>query len=195
MRKKTNIIIIGSGGHAKSCIEVINSTKKFQIFGYLDKKENYEMSRKYKYLGTDKDLKLIRKGVKEAIIGIGQIKEFKSRLKMFNLLKKYDYFLPKIIASSAYVSDSVEIGEGTIVMHRCFINHSSTVGKNCIVNTGAIIEHDVSIKNHNHISTSVVINGNVSIGSKNFIGSNTVINNNVKLSSELVISSGSRISK
>ena len=36
MKKK--LLIIGAGGHSKTCLEVLNSTKKFQILGFLDKK-------------------------------------------------------------------------------------------------------------------------------------------------------------
>ena len=31
------IILIGSGGHAKSCVDVIEMEKKFKIVGFVDK--------------------------------------------------------------------------------------------------------------------------------------------------------------
>ena len=37
MQKK--IIIVGSGGHAISCVEIIKNTNKFEIIGYVDKYE------------------------------------------------------------------------------------------------------------------------------------------------------------
>ena len=46
-----NIVIIGSGGHASSLIDLINSSKKFKIFGYFDKIKNSNI--KLKYLGDD----------------------------------------------------------------------------------------------------------------------------------------------
>ena len=33
------IILIGAGGHAKSCIDVIKSTNNYKILGMLDKKK------------------------------------------------------------------------------------------------------------------------------------------------------------
>ena len=36
---KKNIIIIGAGGHATSCVDVIEKTKKFKIIGLVDKKK------------------------------------------------------------------------------------------------------------------------------------------------------------
>ena len=40
--KRKNIILIGAGGHATSCIDVIEATNKYKIIGLVDKKEkNY----------------------------------------------------------------------------------------------------------------------------------------------------------
>ena len=37
---KDPIILIGGGGHCKSCIDVIESEGRFQIVGIVDLKEN-----------------------------------------------------------------------------------------------------------------------------------------------------------
>ena len=37
--KKKNIILVGAGGHAKVCIDVIEREKKFQILGLIDNKK------------------------------------------------------------------------------------------------------------------------------------------------------------
>ena len=50
MQKK--IIIVGSGGHAISCVEIIKNTNKFEIIGYVDKYENKNFF-DLEYLGTD----------------------------------------------------------------------------------------------------------------------------------------------
>ena len=54
--KKIKVLVIGSGGHAKSCIEVIERLKKFKIIGLIDKKVNKRIE-KYKVLFNDKDVK------------------------------------------------------------------------------------------------------------------------------------------
>ena len=36
MKKK--LIIVGAGGHAKTCLEVVESSKKFKIIGFIDNK-------------------------------------------------------------------------------------------------------------------------------------------------------------
>ena len=80
------LIIIGSGGHAASCIDVIESTKKFKIIGLLcDRKKIGEKAQGYKIIGRLKDLKKIKKKSKNIFIAIGQISSPKVRIKIFNL--------------------------------------------------------------------------------------------------------------
>lgn len=53
---KKNIILIGGGGHCKSCIEVIESTGKYNIVGVLDLPS--ELGKKilnYEVIGNDDD--------------------------------------------------------------------------------------------------------------------------------------------
>ena len=56
---KKILIIIGAGGHAKSCIDVIES-QKYYIFGILDNSKKKTFMG-YKILGNDSKLKLYRK--------------------------------------------------------------------------------------------------------------------------------------
>ena len=196
MKKNQNkIIVIGAGGHSKSCIDVITSIKKFNIIGIIDNHSNQGSVLNIKIIGNDKDIPSFKKKTNYAFIGVGQIKEWKTRYNIFYLLKKHGFKLPTIISPLAYVSKFAEIEEGTIIMHHCLINAGAKIGKNSIINTGAIIEHDTIIGHHNHISTGVVVNGNVKIGDKNFIGSNSVINNNIIIGNEKIIPSSSRVSK
>ena len=78
---KKDIIIVGCGGHAKSVIEVIESTKIWNIIGLIGLED--ELNQKilgYEVIGTDKDLKNIRKICSNCIIGIGQIKDSRKDL-------------------------------------------------------------------------------------------------------------------
>ena len=98
------------------------------------------------------------------MITVGQIKNVRIRIKLYNILKGLEYVLPTIISPRAYVSKYVEISEGSIVMHDVLINANSFIGKNCIINNKALIEHDAYIGDFCHIATGAIINGDVTIG-------------------------------
>lgn len=194
MKKK--IILIGTGGHAKSCINILDKSKEFTLEGLIGEKNDLrKIISGYKIIGTDKDLNNLCKKIKYCVIGLGQIKSNIKRLKIFNLIKKIGFKIPNIISNSSIIASDVKIGEGTFVFHKVFINNGVAIGKNCIINTSSIIEHDVSIGENTHISTGVIINGNVKIGKNVFIGSGSIIKNNIFIADNVIIGMGMIIKK
>ena len=170
------IILIGNGGHCRSCIDVIETESKFQIAGIIGQPGgNSESIFGYEVLGDDNDLSEIIKKYPIAFITVGQIKSADLRVKLFSSLKDLGVKFPVIISPNAHISKYTEIKEGTIVMHGAIINAGSNIGENCIINNQALIEHDAVIGNHSHISTGAIINGDVKIGSSAFIGSGVII--------------------
>ena len=154
------IILIGSGGHARSCIDVIESESRFKIAGLIDNQSKKNNLHGYPVIGNDNDLSRLSKYYKFAFIAIGQIKSSEIRIKLFNTLKGFGYILPTLISPLAYVSNHSKIDEGTIIMHNAIVNSFANIGKNNIINTKALIEHDVQVGNHCHISTGAIVNGN-----------------------------------
>ena len=62
MKKK--IILIGAGGHAKSCINILEKSKKFTLEGLIGEKNDLrKIISGYKIIGTDKDLKNLHKKI------------------------------------------------------------------------------------------------------------------------------------
>ena len=189
MPYRKDLLVVGSGGHAEACIDVINSEKKFSIIGLLDKKYN-KVFNKYEVISDLKDFKKIKKISKNVFIAIGHIKSPRIKIDIYKKLKEYDFNFPKIISSKAITSNHCEIGNGTIIMHGAFIGPNVKIGKNCIINTNAHIEHGSVIGDNSHISTSVVLNGNVKVGSETFIGSGSVIREGIIIPKKSFIKMG-----
>ena len=183
--------MIGTGGHARSCIDVLELEGKFELAGLIKKEhtDNFDNHRNL-IIGNDDDLKVLRQKYSNALIGVGQIKSPKIRIRLYELLKQMNYNLPVIISPNAYVSKNAHIGEGTIVMHGAIVNSNARIGKNCIINNRALIEHDVIIGNHCHIATGAVINGEVSVGDETFIGSGVVTKQCISIGSNCVFGAG-----
>ena len=59
-----NIIIIGSGGHAVSCIDVILSAKKFKIQGYISDKPNPDLPKSIKNFSVPEDKSVLEDFIK-----------------------------------------------------------------------------------------------------------------------------------
>ncbi len=172
---KPKILLLGGGGHCKSCIDVIEQEDKYEIAGILDNKELLgQKLLGYDYIGTDADISKFVNEDYTFLITVGQIKTSSIRKKLFSLLSKNSAQIATVISPRAYISKHANIGKGTIIMHDALVNASASIGQNCIINSKALIEHDVIIENFCHVSTSAVINGGVTVREGTFFGSNTV---------------------
>jgi sugar O-acyltransferase (sialic acid O-acetyltransferase NeuD family) len=191
---KEKLLLIGAGGHANSCIDVIEQEGKFEIAGLVGH-PNQVGSRHFGYevVASDTDLESLFEEFKFAIVTIGHIESAESRIRLYNQIKSIGFKVPSIKSKSAYVSDHAKIGDGTIVMHHVIINSGSVIGSNCIINTRSLIEHDVKVSDHCHVSTEVVVNGGVRIGSGTFIGSRSVIRDNLFIGDECLVGMGTTL--
>ena len=188
------IILIGGGGHCKSCIDVIEQAGIFQVAGIVDMPEKlHQKILGYEIIATDNDLPQLVNEYENFLITVGQVKSPEKRITVFQTLKESGTKLPVIVSPLAYTSRHAGIEEGTIVMHYALVNAGAKIGKNCIINTMALIEHDVIIADHCHIATGAVINGGVRIGTQTFIGSNAVTREYVEIGDNCVIGAGEKI--
>ena len=85
---KQPIILIGGGGHCKSCIDIIEQEGQYRIIGILDLptmvgKRIFE----YEIIGTDNDLPAFLKTVDNYLITVGQIKSSEKRIALWKMVK------------------------------------------------------------------------------------------------------------
>ena len=115
---KPKLILIGAGGHAHACIDVIEQHGQYQIAGLVGMSE--EMHTRhfgYSVIATDGDLPQLAKDYQYALITVGQIQTSDHRIRLYQQATELGFQLPVIIAPSAHVSCHATIGSGTIVMH------------------------------------------------------------------------------
>ena len=192
--KKIKLAIIGSGGHAKSCIDVIENKKNYKIVGIISNSKKHKIG-KYKVIGNDKEIRKIKSFTSNLVLGIGGLQNNSIRKKIFQKFKNFGFKFPTIIAKSSIISKKTKIREGTIIFNFVYINSGAKIGKNCIINNRTLIEHDAVIEDHCHISTGAIINGDCKIGSGTFVGSGSVLLNNLKIKKNSFIKMGTILKK
>jgi sugar O-acyltransferase (sialic acid O-acetyltransferase NeuD family) len=188
---KPSLILIGAGGHARSCIDVIEQQGQFQIAGLIGMPDEVHTQHLgYSVIGTDSNLPELAKTYQYAIITVGQIQIDEHRIRLYQHAIQLGFQLPIIIAPTAHVSRHATLGEGSIVMHAAIINAGARVGNNCIINTRALLEHDVTVEDHCHISTCAILNGDVNIGAGSFIGSGSIIKEGIAIGKSCLVGMG-----
>ncbi|MFC1807235.1 NeuD/PglB/VioB family sugar acetyltransferase [Candidatus Omnitrophota bacterium] len=189
------ILILGGGGHAKKCIEILRSNDNFEIAGIIDK----DLEIGYKVLGIpvvgrDSDLsKFYSKGILMAVLGIGAVINHVVRTNFFKLLKDIGFHLPNIIHPSAVVESTVGLGEGNQVMANATIESSVKIADNCIIDCGSIICHDCEFEDNVHVAPGAILAGSICVGRDTLIGMGVTVYMNLKIGSRVVIYNGSNI--
>jgi sugar O-acyltransferase (sialic acid O-acetyltransferase NeuD family) len=188
------LLLIGCGGHARSLIDLIESTGQWHIHGLVGLPEQIGSSvLGYPVTGSDADLLSLREVCSAAVLAIGQLPDPAPRQRLAAQLEQLRFHCPVLISSHAVVSRHAQLGPGTTVGHGAIVNAAVVVGAHCILNSGALLEHDVQIGDHCHISTGALVNGGVRVGSSSFIGSGTMIREGLALPEQTVIGAGKRV--
>ena len=191
---KATILLVGCGGHAVACIDVIEAAGEYGVAGLVGLPA--EFGKKvlgHAVLGTDDDLPALVARHRAALVVVGQVKTPEPRIRLFESLRAVGCELPVIVSPRAYVSKLATLGAGTIVMHGAVVNAGATIGRNCIINSQALVEHEAIIADHCHISTAAVINGGVRIGTGTFIGSNSSVRECISIGERCLIGMGQRL--
>lgn len=185
------LFIVGGGGHATTCAEVIQSQGRFNIIGFVDKDMNAPLSvLGFSYLGEDSQIEKLLKSGRSVAIGVGQIMSADLRQNIFEFLNEYNAHMPIIKASTSYVSKSATLGEATMIFHKSVVNIGSQIGVNCIINTAAVIEHGSVIGHHTHIGPGAIVLGDAKVGERCFIGAGAVIFQGTNIPDNSIVPAG-----
>ncbi|WP_026934179.1 acetyltransferase [Christiangramia echinicola] len=175
------MIIYGASGHAKVIIDIIKSLPNHSIDLVIDdnpainKLLDYEVEHELLDISPDR----------EVVLAIGK------NMIRYNLAGKLNIkFCSPLIHSSAIVSDSSMLGNGSVVMAQAVINSSAEIGEHCIINSGAMVEHDVYINDFVHISPGAIITGNVKIGTGTHVGAGATIIPGIEVGKWVTIGAG-----
>jgi sugar O-acyltransferase (sialic acid O-acetyltransferase NeuD family) len=190
------LLLIGGGGHCRSCIDVIETQGQYRIAGIVDFNEADAAARLgYPRLGSDDDLPDLLKKYPSALVTVGQIKSPDTRISLFERLQALGADFPTIVSPLAHVSRHAVVLPGTVIMHGAIINAGARVGANCIINSQALVEHDSVVAAHCHISTGARLNGDVHVETGSFIGSGAVVLHGVRIANRCVVGAGAIVAK
>lgn len=187
-----DIVIIGAGGFGKEVawlIEQINKkTPTWKLVGFVDDYiEVGTMINGTKVLGPVEYLKNL------SIYAVCSISDPNTRQKVIESIKETSVRFPTLVHPLVELSDSVEIGEGTIICEGARFTVNIQIGRHVIIYHNDVICHDVIVSDYVSIMPSVNLSGNVKVGERSFIGVGSKIIQNIKIGSSSIIGSGTVI--
>jgi UDP-perosamine 4-acetyltransferase len=185
------VVVIGAGGHARVLLDTLVAMQQYEIVGLTDPDQHkWGMQLAgYPVLGSDDILSSLRdQGIDGVIIATGSNR---LRVRLFEYVHNLNLKAVNAVHPHSWISPSVQLGEGVVVMAGVVINANTRIGHNVIINTGATVDHDCSINDHVHIAPGCHLSGNVQIGVGAFIGTGSSIIPEITVGSWSVVGAGS----
>jgi sugar O-acyltransferase (sialic acid O-acetyltransferase NeuD family) len=192
-----NIILVGSSGHAKVVIDIVEQQGQYKIVGLLDAfRKIGEETLGYSILGAESDLpKLIEShNLKGALIAIGD--NF-IRAKVAEKIAIIAPNLPFVSAihPNASIGRGTTIGAGSVVMAGCAVNPCCSVGNFVILNTNASLDHDSCMENYSSLAPRASTGGSCRIGAYSAISIGATIRHGIAIGEHTVVGAGSVVLK
>jgi sugar O-acyltransferase (sialic acid O-acetyltransferase NeuD family) len=186
------IVGVGAGTHAKSVLEAIRSSDRFDVAALVDDDDALAGS---DLLGVPvvsaEALERLRaEGVTLAFVGVGGVASSSARRGVFQRLLDGGFELPTIVHASAVVSAWASLGRGVQLLAASVVNAGAEVGDGAIVNTGAIVEHDCRIGPHAHVAPGVRLAGLVTVGEGAHVGIGATVIEAVRIGDDALVAAG-----
>lgn len=145
----SNLLILGAGGFGRTVREMTIGMGKWEKVMCLD-----DASRQDFVIGKCGDYARFVGEYDEAYPAFG---DNTFRLEWVDILKEAGFKVPVIIHPTAFVSPSVQLGDGTIVMQNAVVNTDTVLGRGVLINCGAIVDHDNVVGEGVHVGLGTVI--------------------------------------
>lgn len=184
-----NVVIFGTGGHAKVVSDIILKQKIYKAEAYLSLNGTLTS---FQGLPHFNQALLSEKKFKTGIVAIGD-NFVRSQVVQFIKAQVPDFKFITAIHPSAQVAEGVKLSEGVVVMANCVVNSDTKVGSHVILNTGALIDHDCAIEQFASIAPGCVLGGNVAVGEFSAISLSANIIHGKKIGSHSVVGAGSLV--
>lgn len=192
------LYIIGSGGFGREVawlVERINQvTPTWELVGFIDDNPSIwgTSCNGYQVIGGIDVLNNIQHDV-WAVCAVGAAKTRKKIVEKIAYLEHINY--ATLVDPSVIFSNSVKIGEGSIVCAGSILTVNINVGCHVIINLDCTLGHDDIIEDFVTIYPSVNVSGNVRVGAGTELGTGSKIIQGIDISSGVILGAGAVVSK
>lgn len=182
-----DIIVIGGGGHAKVCVELLQAMGEHVAYCVAGA-DGGERCAGIPVLRGDSHLIALREqGYSRIFIAIGS-NRLRDRLATAALAN--GYYLANAISPHAVISPSAHIGHGVAIMAGAIVNAEARIDDLAIVNTGATIDHDCRIGKAVHVAPQCCLAGCVRVGDFSFLGVGVKVIPDIVIGNDTMIGAG-----
>lgn len=144
--RQVGLIILGAGSHGAEVKEIAKMLRVFGRIDYLD-----DDTSKEGVIGTWQDAAKFRENYGCAIVAVGNRK---LRELWLSQLTEMGYVIPTLVHPTAVISESAQIGAGTVVCANATIGTNAKLGVGCIISSSVTVARGATVEDWSHIDTS-----------------------------------------
>ena len=180
------IVVFGAGGHAAVVLECARSVG-LEISAVIDEDATKKNLLDLPVLTWDFAQDILEPSF-QFIVAIG---DNLIRQKVHKRMCSLGGSPITIIHPRAIVSESSQIGEGSVIMPGVIVNSRAQIGEACILNTGCSIDHDCVLREFVHICPGVRLAGGVRVGEATLVGIGASVIQGISIGCSSVLGAGS----
>lgn len=191
------IVLIGSSGHAKVIVDIVEKQARYEIIGFVDDfRPLGAQTLGYQVIGNESDLpQLINlHSITGGIIAIGDNDVRWEVATRIEVLCPHLTFV-NAIHPGAIIGRGVVIGAGTVIMAGAIINPSCDIGDFCIINTKASLDHDSTMHDFSSLAPGVTTGGNCRVGRHAALGIGASLRHGISVGDYAVVGAQSMVLK
>ena len=191
MSSPTRLFLVGTGGHARSVLEVAAHRFSREQVVLLDDAVP---------AGTRVELGVVQGDAEWCLaacteddwffvaVGHGALRE-----AVVHRLAGCRARPCTLIDPRAIVATDAVVGPGSVVMPGAVLRTGVRLGQHCIVNTGAILDHECEVEDFAGVSPAAAIGGNVRIARGAFVGIGACVAHRLEIGPYAVVGAGSTV--
>jgi len=183
------VVVVGTGGHARSVVDAWDPDAPLQPVGCLGPEHVDVLG--VPWVGSDDDLTgLAARGIHHVVVAVG---DNRLRSALTERCLAAGLQLVTVIAATAQVARTATVGAGSVVLHRAVLGARAVVGRGAIINTGATVDHDITVGDFVHIAPGVHLAGGVDVGEGALVGIGSAVVPNIRVGAWAVVGAGAAV--
>ncbi len=186
--------LVGGGGHALVCADVLSTSANWSVHGVIDPAQAGSAFLNWR-IHDESDIAALLAETVDCVLALGQVKAGMMRKAIYERYVALGAKFPAIRSARATVSAYAGLGDAVMIGHHAVVQPLASLSTGVIVNTGAIVEHGSTVGAFSHISTRAVVNGDCTIGDGVLIGSGAVVLQGKRICDGAIVGAGSVVTR
>ncbi|MFF7986759.1 acetyltransferase [Streptomyces sp. NPDC007901] len=189
----TELVIVGAGGFARETAQAVADAGEFKLLGHLD--DNPALH------GTHVDGVPVLGGCDlvheltgaRVVICVGNPRDYAARARLVRRLALPADRYATVIHPTASVSETSEVGPGTVLLAHCALTAAVRVGAHVAVMPQVVLTHDDVVEDFATLTSGVRLGGGVRLEQGAYVGSGALVREGTTVGAWSLVGMGSAV--